>query len=120
MSADGLDELIADLTTAGVRAGIRAVKAAEDAGRKVRDEARELAPRVGLPHYAETITYEVDVESGSVEIGPETGGQGSLGHLLENGVPSNGTPPHPHVLPAFDRAVPGFIAAIADIGGDIL
>jgi hypothetical protein len=117
-----LNQLAADLTKAGLTAGVKAVAVAEQSGRELRDEARRLAPRKRLPHYAETITDEVTVEPGAVvvEVGPEARGQGKLGHILERGAPATGFPPHAHLGPALDRVTPAFVRRVADIGGDVL
>lgn len=117
---DDLNRLIVDLSRAGALAGLRVAKVVEQAGIEVRDEARRFAPKTGLPHYGEKITHELTVTAGSVtvEVGPEKGGQGSLGHILERGTAD--APPQAHLLPAHDRAVPGFVKGISDIGGSLL
>lgn len=84
---------------------------------KVRDEARRtMADSRTLPHYPASITYERDFTDGiAYEIGPEKGGQGSLGHILEYGTSTRG-PIKPHMNPAAD-AVEG---DLADELGDLL
>lgn len=115
-----LDRLAADLTQAGVRAGLEAYGVADVAGRALRDEARRLAPKRRLPYYAEAITHDVEVGLGkvSVEVGPEKGGQGSLGHILEDGTATS--PPRKHLGPALDRIGPEFARRVARMGGDLL
>lgn len=116
-----LDRLAADLTKAGPLAGLRAVKVMRQTGKELQDEARNLAPKgPHLPAYAATITWELEVGPAGimVEVGPEKGGQGSLGHLLENGTPTSA--PQAHLGPALDRVGPDFVKRIAEIGGDIL
>jgi HK97 gp10 family phage protein len=112
-----LERLVADLRDADQWTQLKARDLVEKAGERVRDEARRLAPRRGLPHYAKAITSEVIVErsTGTVaaEIGPERGGQGSLGHILEFG--TSRTPPHAHLGPALDREAPRFERALSDI-----
>lgn len=112
-----LEELTADLRAAGDWTQRQAKRVVSDAGTRVRDDARRLAPRTRLPHYAKAITSEdgVDTGTGSVyaEVGPEKGGQGSLGHILEYG--TSRTPPHAHLGPALDIEGPRFIDALADI-----
>lgn len=120
-----LDTLAADLTAAGHLVGAKAYRLVDDTGQEIRDEARRMAPGAhgGVArHYPKTISHETTVDADRVEaeIGPEKGGQGSLGHLLEDGVPSRGVPPQKHLGPALDRAVPGFLTAAADLGGDML
>jgi hypothetical protein len=115
-----LDKLAADLTSAGVLAGVRAVSVAQRLGAQLRDDARDLAPRKDLPHYRGSITHEVIVSGGSVvaEVGPEKGGQGSLGHILEYGTATSA--PHAHMEPALDRIAPVFVEAVAAFGGTVL
>lgn len=116
MSRD-LEQLSADLRDAGQWFQLQAKDVVSEAGKRVRDDARRLAPRRGLPHYADAITTETrtDRMTGSVEavVGPERGGQGSLGHLLEFG--TSRTPPHAHLGPALDREEPRFREALADL-----
>ncbi len=118
-AAHGLDHLIADLTMAGLRAGVRADRAISASTKRIQDTARQLAPRRGLPHYAAKITREIKVGPASIDgvVGPERGGQGSLGHILENGTAK--TPPHAHLGPALDLEGPRFMRELGDIAGDI-
>lgn len=120
-----LDRLAADLSNAGAMVGAKAFRLLDETGAEIREEARRLAPGAhGGParHYPKTISHETTVGADrvEVEIGPEKGGQGSLGHLFENGVPSTGAPPQAHLGPALDRSVPGFVVKVADLGGEIL
>lgn len=112
-----LERLAADLREAGEWTQLRAGDVVERAGERVRDDARRLAPTTGLPHYAETITAETSINRAtgevSAEIGPEKGGQGSLGHILEYG--TSKTPPHAHLGPALDREAPEFAEALAKL-----
>lgn len=116
MSED-LNRLVADLRDASDFLQLEARKLLDDAGQRVRDDARRIAPRTGLPHYAKTITSETGVDRASgvvyAEIGPEKGGQGSLGHILEFG--TSRTPPHAHMGPALDQEGPRFTEALAKI-----
>lgn len=113
--ADGLDQLTADLAAASRMVQVRAPLVLEEAGRRVRDDARRLAPRRMLPHYAATITSETRWTGGAAEaeIGPEKGGQGSLGHILEYGTAK--TPPRAHLGPALDLEGPRLERAISDL-----
>lgn len=112
MSED-LARLVDDLLGASVEANLAARKATQRSAQVIRDQARRLAPRTGLPHYAKSITYETKFAAGGVtaEIGPVKGGQGSLGAILEFG--TSRTPPHAHMGPAFDREVPNYLEALA-------
>ena len=116
MSSD-LERLVADLRSAGEWTQLKARDLVEKAGERVRDDARRLAPRTRLPHYAAAITHEVYTERSSgvvgAEIGPEKGGQGSLGHILEYG--TSRTPPHAHLGPALDREGPRFEHDLLDL-----
>ena len=112
-----LEEIAADLRGAGDWVQLKARSLVTEAGERVRDDARRLAPRTGLPHYAKAITTEtrIDRATGTVfaEVGPEKGGQGSLGAILEYG--TSRTPPHAHLGPALDREAPQFAEDLADI-----
>ena len=112
---EDLERLVADLRGAGFRFQRDARRLIDDAGKRVRDDARRLAPKTGLPHYAGAITSETTIGArGPVaEIGPEKGGQGSLGHILEYG--TSRTPPHAHLGPALDLETPNFVDALGNI-----
>lgn len=112
-----LTVLAATLRAAGVAAtgGVDRIAARNAA--KVRDAAREtMAGSRTLPHYSSAITYERDYSDGSVAyaIGPETGGQGSLGHLLEYGTSTSG-PIKPHMNPAADAVQDDFADELGDL-----
>jgi len=111
-----LDDLVGDLAGAAVKVAGLAVVAVDASAKAVRDDARERAPRKDLPHYAATITHDVEVGPSrvSAEVGPELGGQGSLGHILEDGTATS--PPHPHLQPALEAREDTFVSAVADVG----
>lgn len=113
--AHELETLIGDLQSAPFRALAQIRALMDETGREIRDDARLFAPKTRLPHYAEAITHSVDADGLGVVIGPVKGGQGSLGHLFEYGVASRGIPPHAHLGPALDRAIPDFAARVAAI-----
>lgn len=119
IEAHGLNDVITDLTKAGLTAGVRAMAALEPSGQRMRDTARRLAPRTRLPHYEAKITHEVGMDPAGpwVEMGPERGGQGSLGHIFENG--TSRTPPHAHIGPAFDLELPNAMRVLGFIAGDV-
>ena len=84
---------------------------------KVRDEARStMAGSRTLPYYPAAITYERNYSDGSVayDIGPEKGGQGSLGHLLEYGTSTRG-PIKPHMGPAADAVQDDFADELGNL-----
>lgn len=112
---DDLNSVIRDLSGAGQWVGLQAGKLVGRSGDRVRDEARRLAPRTRLPHYANKITAETRHVGHVVEaeIGPEKGGQGNLGHILEYGTAKS--PPHAHLGPALDREAPDFVAYLAKL-----
>jgi len=100
----------ADFAREGLRIGPRVLAITAVAGRNTRDLARSFAPTgPHLPHYAQTISYEAGVDGATIwaEVGPELGGQGSLGHILENGTATNA--PQAHLGPAFDRELPNWL-----------
>ena len=117
---EGLNELEASLAAAPRQVQMRTPLVLSDAATRVRDDARRLAPKRMLPHYAETITSETRWTGGAAEaeIGPEKGGQGSLGHILEYGTAK--TPPHAHLGPALDLEGPRFAEDMGRLGGDVL
>ena len=111
MSAD-VSEMLSharELRIKGVTTGARALPVMHRAGNNMVREAQELAPSAPvIRHYADTISYSVEMDALGItlEMGPEEGEQGSLGHLLELGVESRGIPPQSHLLPAFENEVP--------------
>lgn len=117
---EGLNELEASLAAASRQVQMRTPGVLDGSARRVRDDARRLAPRRMLPHYANTITYQLTWAGTALEaeIGPEKGGQGSLGHILEYGSANNG--PHAHHGPALDLEEPRFVEDMARLGGDVL
>ena len=110
-----LNDIVADLRGAGEWVGQRSIEVTQKAGEKVRDDARRLAPRTGLPHYGAAITSEVRRSGYTVEaeIGPEKGGQGSLGHILEFG--TTRTPPHAHLGPSLDMNASDYERALSKL-----
>lgn len=113
--SDDLTRLVADLTKAGTKVNAAAAVVVAASAKRVQAEARSRAPRKRLQHYAKSITMDVRPGLGGVvaEIGPEKGGQGSLGHLFEYG--SANTAPKPHLGPALDSEEPAFIAALLKV-----
>lgn len=119
-----LDTLAADLTHAGLLAGVRVLAVVEDASAKIEHEAKSLAPRTRLPHLAGTINHDVTIEAGKIvgEIGTdaEVNGQAYLAHIFEYGAPAKNLGPRPFVTPPVDHVEPSFIAAVEAVGGQIL
>lgn len=124
MDVDGIDELVADLTAAPRKVQTRVGPVVTEHTMNVRDEARRLASGIRYaPAYPRSITHEAGWKPGAFEgeVGPEKGGpQWGLGTILEFGVASKGTAPHPHLRPAADAEEPRFEKAIADLAEDVL
>lgn len=86
-----------------------------------RDAQRDAPHGPHTPHYARSITYDVDEDINEVvgEIGPQRGRrQWGLGNILEYGTRNN--PPHPHLEPALDREEFRFLVACADLAEEVL
>lgn len=117
-----LNRLAADLTAAGLRAGVRGFAVLEKAGVNIKTGARSLAPHGPYtPQYPRSITYDIGVDGFAIvlEVGPDKNlAQGPLGNLLEYGTAELG--PHAHIGPAFDREVPKTVARLTVAGADIL
>lgn len=87
------------------------------AQRRIRDQIRG----VYLPHYARSITYDVDKGGtyAEAEVGPESGmPQGGMGAAIEFGSARHG--PLPHLLPAYDEELPRLIEHLADAAERVL
>ena len=125
MTADfsELNRLAADLSHAGVVVSLKIRPALERSAERIEQQAKEFAPRKRLPHYAETINHDVTTDgSGHVvaEIGPDrsVNGQAKLANIFEYGTSDQA--PRAHLGPALDREGPNFVAAVKEIGGDVL
>lgn len=110
-----LNRLFADasaLTSLAVR-GIVA-----KAALNIKTDARKMATGIGFAsRYPLSITYDLKstATGAEAEIGPDKslgGLQGALGNILEYGAPAKNTSPHPHMLPATEKELPRFQAAI--------
>lgn len=114
-----LNRLAVDLSGADSRARRRIPAVLDRAGEAIRDDARAFAPgaRGGRArHYPKAITHELVARGLAVEVGPEKGGQGSLGHIFEYG--TSRAQPQAHLGPALDRHVPDTVDALADVLAD--
>jgi hypothetical protein len=110
-----IETLIAQIDGAGVRAAHDIAAELNDVGREIRDDARQFAPGAhgGVArHYPATITHEIVDGGTAVEIGPEKGGQGSLGHIFEYGTAHSA--PQAHLGPALDRSEPTLAPRLAE------
>lgn len=116
-----LDRLAADLEFAATSAAGRAKHALEETAKEIVADARERAPRRGVPHYAATITSDITLDGRDLaaEIGPdrEKNGQAKLANLFEFG--TSDQPPRPHLGPALDAHVPTFEERLAEAIGKI-
>lgn len=120
MTAD-LDRLVADLDQATAKVHFGMVAATTAALRRAETQARRNASGYrSLPGYPRSITSEISVGLHDVtgKVGPERGGQGSLGHLIEHGSPTSGA--HMHVHQAVDGEVDRWLRDLADAGGRLL
>jgi hypothetical protein len=114
----GLNELALDLGRAGLRAIPKIHVVAEEAGKKIEADAREMAPGAhggAAKHYPKSITHEVEITGKSIDavIGPDKHRkQGPLGNLFEYGSVNN--PPLAHLGPALDRTSPWFEEAVVE------
>jgi hypothetical protein len=79
--ADDLFSLERDLREVGAEANKRISQATEVTARNIKDDWRQGAEHTGLEGYAASIDYEMDYSGDSIgaKIGPNLGGQGSLG-----------------------------------------
>jgi hypothetical protein len=82
---------------------------------------RRLAGHPHLPHYPDSITYDLERRGTVVqaEVGPDKDRpQGALGNLIEYGNPNN--PGIPAINPELDLEAPRFVNAVADLGERML
>lgn len=119
-----LNKLAADLGAAPVRAHGNIRKAVEVTARHVKDDWRKDAKRQNPVHakgYPFKVSYDVDESATGVtaEIGPELGGQGSLG-ILEDGGGGIKSRPQRSGQKAAKRNEADFINGLTKAIGDIL
>lgn len=117
-----VSKLAFDLVKAGPAALVAAQAVTAKGALNVKTKARELAPKgPHLPHYANSITYDLSTSGMTVEaeIGPDPGlPQGPLDHLFEYGGPKNA--PMPHLGPALESEAPVFERFLDDAVGKAL
>ena len=77
-----------------------------------------------LPGLPRTITYDVTAGRDWIlgEVGPDhrRGGQATLAHIPEYGMPQKNTPAHPGGRPALDAEEPRYERAVEALGEDLL
>lgn len=91
-----LFDLADDLRHVGAEANRNIAKATEVTARNVKDDWRQGAEHTGLDAYAASIDYELEYPGGAIDavIGPNLGGQGSLGILEDAPGGVRGAPQH--------------------------
>lgn len=115
-----LNTLAADLTKAGLTAGVRVLPVVHRAANNIVRDARQFAPKSAVAqHYPDTITYDIEIGAAiAAEIGPDRdlNGQAKLGNLFEYGSVNNA--PQAHLGPALDREGPNFETYIAAVAAE--
>lgn len=118
MSSDGAEEmgkLAADLSKAGPLAAVRAQKAMDKALIDITRGAKNRAP-VDTGALKGSISYETRRGGGVIqgEVGPTV----RYGRYVENGTSRQRA--QPYLRPATDAVLPGYQAALEQLGADIL
>ena len=106
-----VEKLAADLRGAGPRAQMKAVKAVRKAAFDVQARAQSIAP---VDTGALRNSISTSVSGPSAEVGPTV----HYGVYLEYG--TSRMAPQPYRSPALEQVAPGFIAAIEQLGGEML
>lgn len=119
MTTDGSDELMkfsADLASASITVGIRAGQAMGKALTDIQAGAQNRAP-VDTGALKSSITNEVRRTGATItgEVGPNV----SYGAYVERGA-GIGHDPQPYLRPATDAVLPGYEAALGQLGADLL
>jgi hypothetical protein len=118
-----LTKLVADLNDAPRKVIPKVVQALHESAKKVQEDWREpLKGSEYVPGGAGSVTY--DVEAGgsllasaiTAEVGPRTGGPGSLVAMLEYGTPTTG--PRGYGAEALRRNEAAFERAVGDAAED--
>ena len=116
MSGDGVTidltqvaELAADLTRAGLLAGVKARTVVAKTAMDITADAQALAP-VDTGNLKGSIGADIDADGMGATIGPTA----AYGIWQEYGTSTQ--PGKPFLGPAFDRRMPGFLAAMGQIG----
>lgn len=105
-----INRLAADLTKAGVSAGIKAAAAIKKSAMDIERDAKIAAP-VDTGHLRNSIS--ADVRGLHAEVGPTA----EYGVYVEYG--TSRMSPQPYLGPAFDRNAPLLERAFLDLGGRI-
>lgn len=126
IDASELDQLARDLETNVDVLAPEVNRVIERGALNIRREARKLVraqiTETFLPHYARSITYDIDVAPGryaEAEIGPDAGKpQGGMGPGVEYG--SVHTGPKPHLHPAYEAELPRLLKHLHRVVGEVL
>ncbi len=111
--ADDLDSLAADLTRAGLTAGVKVAAVVAKAAHDVEALGKAFAP-VDTGALRGSITTTIGALGLSAEIGPSV----DYGAYVEYGTSRQA--PAAYMGPALDRVSPDFAAALEVLGGTIL
>lgn len=118
----GLNELRVMLADAGREAVAEGRRVVQRGALNIKRDARRLSSGIAhAPAYPYAIGYDTWATGTTVraEIGPDKDKrQGALGNILEYGTVNNA--PIPHLGPALDIEGPKFVAAVEQLGADVL
>lgn len=113
MAVSGLNRLEIDLTRAGLKVAAEAAHVVRRAGQAVVRDAQALAP-VDTGALRSSISVDYGDTGLSFEAGPTV----VYGRYVEEG--TSRMAPHAYLGPAFDRNVPGAVAALGLLGARVL
>lgn len=121
-SVTGDKEVAAALEKAASRSIKNVTAVIKKGANNIKDDAiKRVSGHPHIPHYPETITYDLTYGLGVIEaqIGPDKNRKtGALGNLIEYGSVKNA--PLPHLGPAFREEEPRFVAALEAMVAAIL
>lgn len=117
VDASELNALVVDLGLAGARAGAAVSVVVRKTALRVEAEAKAFAP-VDTGNLRNSISGEITSDGRSDAVEAVVGPTASYGAFVEFGTSRHG--PQAFMGPAFDRAQPDFLAALAQIVGDAL
>ncbi len=109
--------LVATLDTAGARAGARASAVVRATAARVEAQAKAFAP-VDTGKLRNSIGTDLTGDGRSNAVEAQVGPTAAYGAFVELGTSRMG--PQAYLGPAFDRAQPGFIAALEQVAEELL
>lgn len=115
--ASELNALAASLDDAGARVGARVALAVRATAARVEAEAKQFAP-VDTGNLRSSIGTDIVGDSRSAAVEAQVGPTATYGRFVELG--TSRMAPRAYLGPAFDRAQPGFVAALEQIAGEVL